>query len=60
MAVKTVHLLVLLLICGIGFYNLSVRSQKSPPAEEQEKKAGALTIVESSEQEQDGELVQHL
>ncbi|XP_076434943.1 nucleotide exchange factor SIL1-like isoform X1 [Babylonia areolata] len=51
--VKTVHLLVLLLVCGIGFYNLNVTSEKSPPPEDKKgDNFGALTVVQDSEQQE--------
>ena len=58
LTVKTVHLLVLLLVCGVGMYNLGASSQQSPPAPgKEEEKMGALTVVHSDAQDQDGELM---
>ncbi|XP_070211540.1 nucleotide exchange factor SIL1-like isoform X1 [Littorina saxatilis] len=50
-AVKGVHLLVLLLICGTGFYSFHVRCQQVSP-DKQDDKMGALTIVNTEEQEE--------
>lgn len=53
--VQTVHLFVLLMICGLGFYNLSAQSEHSPVAPGQKNdNVGALTIVQTEENEEDG------
>ena len=55
--VKTVHLLILLLVSGLALYNLGVSSQQSPPTPEKgDETTGALSVVQSDEQDQDGKL----
>ncbi|KAK7508516.1 hypothetical protein BaRGS_00000082, partial [Batillaria attramentaria] len=52
--VKTVHLVVLLLFCGLGFYNLSARSEQSPSSGQKNDNPGALTVVHTEENDEDG------
>ena len=55
---KTAHLFTLLLVCFISLYSLGASSQQSPSAPvKQDEKMGALTIVHSEEEDQDGELI---
>lgn len=54
--VKTVHLAVLLLFCGLCFYNLSARSQQSPQ-EKQEDKSRAIAVVHTDDDSEGREYI---
>lgn len=52
--VQTAYLVVLLLVCGLGFYNFSVRSEQSSPTPEKKNEIGAVTVISTDEIENEG------